>query len=123
MGHVLGNLLDNALSYTDRGGRITLSATAAGDTVTLTVADTGRGIPAEYLPHIFEKFSRIPGHSQGSGTGLGLAIAREIVQAHGGDISCTSQHGAGSEFRVRLHTTGSPLSVATGHELPSGGPS
>jgi signal transduction histidine kinase len=107
LGHVLGNLLDNALAYTDRGGRITLSATAEGGTVTLAVADTGRGIPPEHLPHLFEKFSRIPGQSQGSGTGLGLAIAREIVQAHGGDISCTSKLGEGSEFRVQLRATGS----------------
>ncbi len=109
MGHVLGNLLDNALAYTHRGGRITLSASAADNTVTLAVADTGRGIPAEHLPHLFEKFSHIPNQSQG--TGLGLSIAREIVQAHGGDISCSSKLGEGSEFRIRLHVADTPLSA------------
>ena len=61
-GLALGNLLDNALTYTDEGGRITLSASAVGeDRVRFTVADTGLGIPPEYLPHVFEKFFRVPG--------------------------------------------------------------
>ena len=102
LGHALGNLLDNALTYTERGGRITLAAAADGDRVTLTVADTGLGIPPEHLPHVFERFFRIPGRSQGSGTGLGLAIVREIVSAHGGTITCTSQPGEGTVFRITL---------------------
>jgi signal transduction histidine kinase len=102
LGHALGNLLDNALAYTERGGRITLAATSAADTVTLSVADTGRGIPPEYLPHLFEKFFRIPGQSQQSGTGLGLAIVREIVSAHGGSITCESRPGEGTVFRIQL---------------------
>ena len=90
------------VAYTDRGGRITLSAGTAGDTVTLTVADTGKGIPAEYLPHIYDKFFRIPGHSAEGGTGLGLAIVREIVTAHGGTIDCESQPGVGTVFHIHL---------------------
>ncbi|HWY86374.1 MAG TPA: ATP-binding protein [Gemmataceae bacterium] len=101
-GNALGNLLDNALTYTDRGGRITLSAGAAGDGVTLVVADTGCGIPPEHLGHVFEKFFRVPGQSRGSGTGLGLAIVQEIVTAHGGTISCASQPGVGTTFRINL---------------------
>ncbi len=102
LGNALGNLLDNALTYTDRGGRITLSARATADGVTLSVADTGVGIPPAYLPHVFEKFFRVPGQSRGSGTGLGLAIAHEIVIAHGGTITCESQPDAGTVFRLTL---------------------
>lgn len=100
--HALRNLLDNAIVYTDRGGKITLSAVADGDGVALSVSDTGCGIPPEYLPHIFEKFIRVPGQSRGSGTGLGLAIVREIVTAHGGTITCESEPGVGTTFRLRL---------------------
>jgi signal transduction histidine kinase len=100
--HALGNLLDNALRYTDRAGRITLSASADEGHVTLVVADTGLGIPPEHLPHVFERFFRIPGQSPGAGTGLGLAIVREIVSGHGGTITCESQPGAGTVFRIRL---------------------
>jgi PAS domain S-box-containing protein len=102
LGHALGNLLDNAVAYTERGGRITLSAAAEGDGVTLAVADTGLGIPPEHLPHVFERFFRIPGRGPGGGTGLGLAIVREIVTAHGGTIACASQPGQGTVFRITL---------------------
>jgi signal transduction histidine kinase len=68
----------------------------------LTVADNGQGIPLEFLPQVFEKFFRIPGRSKDKGTGLGLAIVREIVQAHGGAITCESKPGAGTTFRLLL---------------------
>jgi two-component system, NtrC family, sensor histidine kinase KinB len=102
LGHALGNLLDNALQYTDPGGRITLSATPAGDRVTLAVADTGLGIPPEHLPHVFDRFFRVPGRSREAGTGLGLAIVREIVQGHGGSVTCESRPGEGTVFRLSL---------------------
>jgi PAS domain S-box-containing protein len=102
LGHALRNLLDNALTYTDRGGRVTLSASADSDAVILSVADTGIGIPADHVPHVFEKFFRVPGQSRGTGTGLGLAIVNEIVAAHGGTITCESRPGAGTAFHVRL---------------------
>ena len=102
LGYALTNLLDNAVTYTDRGGRITLSASIADDGVLVTIADTGIGIAAQYLPHLFDRFFRIQGQSRGTGTGLGLAIVREIVTAHGGVISCESQPGAGTVFRIRL---------------------
>jgi signal transduction histidine kinase len=94
--------LDNALTYTDRGGRITLSAEAEENAVALTIADTGIGIPPEYLPRIFDRFFRVPDQSQGSGSGLGLAIVREIITAHGGTVSCSSTPGAGTVFRLTL---------------------
>jgi signal transduction histidine kinase len=100
--HALGNLLDNAVVYTDRGGRITLSAAQEDGRVTFRVADTGAGIAPEHLPHLFERFFRVPGQTRGTGTGLGLAIVREIVTAHGGSISCESQPGAGTVFRLTL---------------------
>ena len=102
LGHALSNLLDNALTYTDAGGKITLSAAAASWTVTLTVADTGCGIPPEHLPRVFDRFFRVPGQSRGSGTGLGLAIVREIVTAHGGSVSCQSEPGHGTTFTITL---------------------
>jgi signal transduction histidine kinase len=101
-GHALHNLLDNALRFTDRGGRILLKAQANLDTVTFTVADTGQGIPAEYLPRVFERFFRIPGRDKGGGTGLGLAIVREIVSAHGGTVTCESHLGEGTRFLIHL---------------------
>jgi signal transduction histidine kinase len=109
LGHALDNLLDNALYYTERGGRITLAAAADDGHVMLSVADTGLGIPGEYLPRVFERFFRVPEHGRHEGTGLGLAIVREIVQAHGGTITCESQPGVGTVFRIRLPAwTGTP---------------
>ena len=102
IGHALRNLLDNALTYTDAGGRIILSAEASSDAVIFSVSDTGTGIAPEYVPRIFEKFFRVPGQSRGIGTGLGLAIVHEIVLAHSGTITCESQPGVGTTFRVRL---------------------
>jgi signal transduction histidine kinase len=104
----LDNLLDNAVSYTERGGRITLSASAADGQVTLTVADTGLGIPPEHLPHVFDRFFRVPGRSRAGGTGLGLAIVREIVTAHGGTVACESRPGQGSIFRLTLPVWSEP---------------
>jgi signal transduction histidine kinase len=111
IGTALRNLVDNALAYTDSGGRITLAATATSEAVTLSVADTGIGIAAEYIPHIFEKFFRIRGQSRGSGTGLGLAIVHEIAVAHGGTITCDSQPGVGTTFYLTLP-------IATGDVSP-----
>jgi signal transduction histidine kinase len=102
LGTALQNLLGNALTYTDRGGRITLSARVDGELVTLAIADTGTGIPPEHVPHIFEKFFRVPGQSRGTSTGLGLAIVLEIVTAHGGSITCESAPGKGTAFRLSL---------------------
>ena len=103
LGHALDNLLDNALAYTNSGGRITLSArTFDAKTVRLSVADTGVGIPADHLPNVFNKFFRVPNQSVGHGTGLGLAIVREIVLAHGGQVRCESQVGKGTVFHLTL---------------------
>jgi two-component system, NtrC family, sensor histidine kinase KinB len=102
LGHALGNLLDNAIEHTERGGRIALAAHAEGNSVAMSITDTGAGISAEHLPHLFEKFFRVPGETQGTGTGLGLAIVQEIVAAHGGTIVCESRPGEGTVFRINL---------------------
>jgi signal transduction histidine kinase len=98
---VLNNLVDNALNWTDAGGRITLSAEPAGDgLLRLSVKDTGIGIPPEYRPYVFDKFFRVPG--RGHGTGLGLAIVQEIATAHRGSVSCESEPGKGSTFHLMI---------------------
>lgn len=103
LGQALNNLLDNAVTYTPVGGRITLSATQVdAERIRLSVADTGPGIPQDYLPHVFERFFRVPGQSDAQGTGLGLAIVREIAVAHGGEAACATSPGAGAVFHLTL---------------------
>jgi signal transduction histidine kinase len=94
------NLIANALKFTGDGGHVTVAVTLVGDAVEVSVRDTGRGIPADELPRVFERFYR--GSAAQPGTGLGLSIARNLVRLHGGDISVVSEVGRGSEFRVRL---------------------
>ncbi len=101
---VLTNLLDNALRYSDPGGRVEIWAGVRGEDLIITVSDTGRGIAADDLPHVFERFFR-GDHSRGrdtGGTGIGLAIAEHIVKAHGGRIGVVSESGRGSRFEVLL---------------------
>jgi two-component system, NtrC family, sensor histidine kinase KinB len=102
IGHVFGNLLSNALKYTDPGGQVTVSAAVEEGSVLFRVSDTGRGIPADLQPRIFEQFFRVPGQSGETGAGLGLAIAKEIVEAHSGTISVASTEGQGSMFAFTL---------------------
>jgi signal transduction histidine kinase len=102
---VIHNLLSNALRHTPPDGYITMTAHATGDMVEIRVRDTGSGIAAEHLPHIFERFYRAdPSRERASGgTGLGLAISRAIVEAHGGTISASSAgEGLGTEMIIRL---------------------
>jgi len=96
---VLGNLVGNAIRHTPAGGTIRIAGRLDGPWVELTVADTGRGIEPELLPHVFERFSR---SAITGGTGLGLAIARGIVELHGGTIAATSPPGEGTRIVVRL---------------------
>ncbi len=104
MKRVFQNLLSNALKFTPKGGRVELFAESNDTTVSVFVRDTGIGIPAEDLPHIFEKFYRVKDqpHLAIEGTGLGLPIAKEIVEQHGGEIRVSSVVGAGSTFQVIL---------------------
>ena len=97
---VITNLVVNAIRYTKQG-EIRINAARRGRYAAVSVADTGSGIPSEYLPHIFEKFVQVPGAPTG-GAGLGLAISRLIVEAHGGQISAQSELGQGATFTFTL---------------------
>ena len=107
---ILLNLLTNALDAVDKNGRVTVAAIPEGDSVLLTVTDTGHGIPVDDLKRIFEPFYTTKG--RGKGTGLGLAICRQLVAALGGTISVESQLGRGSTFFVRLPRSGPPTKTA-----------
>ncbi len=100
IGRVLNNLISNALRHTSAGGEIRVHAWRTGQGVEVSVRDTGEGIHAEDIPHIFESFYRgEKSRNRGTGgAGLGLAIARGVVRAHGGDIRVESQWGKGTQF-------------------------
>ena len=100
---VLIVLLDNAFKYTPEGGVVTLSACAEGDVVRVRVRDTGVGIPAADLPHVFDRFYKVDKSHHSKGTGLGLAIAYEIMKHLGEEMSVTSEPGRGSCFSFTLH--------------------
>ena len=108
---VLGNLLRNALRHTPEGGLIAVRTDQQGGRASVTVEDTGEGIPPDRLPHIFERFYRgdKARDRDSGGAGLGLAIVREFVEAMGGEVSVESTPGLGSRFSFRLPlATGSP---------------
>jgi PAS domain S-box-containing protein len=94
---VFENLIGNAIKFTDKGGSITVGARPRGGEVLFWVADTGAGIPAEHLAHVFERFWRM-GEAGRRGTGLGLPIAKGLIEAHGGRIWVESAPGRGSTF-------------------------
>ena len=98
---VLENLVSNAVKHTAAGGEIRIRADAANGEIRVAVADTGAGIPADNLPHLFDRFWQARGARRG-GAGLGLAIAKGIVEAHGGRIWVESTLGEGSTFRFSL---------------------
>ena len=105
LNQVLSNLVVNALRHTPAGGEIVLTASQQGHLVRITVADTGEGIAAEDLPFLFDRFwrgDRARTHNEGVGSGLGLAIARQLVQAHGGQIAVQSEVGRGTTFTIDL---------------------
>ncbi len=100
---VLSNLLANALRYTSRGGTVRVTATASDGHLRVEVRDTGPGIAAGALPHVFDRFYK---SDESRGAGLGLAIAKSLVVAHGGEISATSEPGQGTEMRFTLPVSG-----------------
>jgi heavy metal sensor kinase len=116
---VLGNLLDNAIRFTPPGGHLQLAvgADAPTDTVTLTVADTGIGIAAAHLGHVFERFYKVDAarshDDDGRSGGLGLPICKAIVERHGGAIAVASQPGSGTTVTVRLPPAAAPAVAAT----------
>jgi len=113
---VIVNLLGNALKFSDSGGEITMSAEVKDDEILVSVSDRGIGIPAEAIPHLFERFYQVDGSMtrSSSGSGLGLFISAQIVEAHGGRIWAESKLGKGSTFSFTL-----PLSPT---DYQGGGP-
>lgn len=99
---VVVNLLSNALRHTPGGGRITVRTGVRGDEAVLEVLDTGPGIAAEDLPHVFERFYRGRGAEAGPGSGIGLAVVAELVAAHGGAVEAANRPEGGAAFTVRL---------------------
>jgi two-component system sensor histidine kinase BaeS len=99
---VVTNLLGNALKFTPADGRVTVRTRQDGADAVLTVSDTGVGIPASELPHVFERFWRGRAAAGTSGSGIGLAIAAELARAHGGTLTADSQPGKGTTLTLRL---------------------
>ncbi|HMF76913.1 MAG TPA: ATP-binding protein [Bryobacteraceae bacterium] len=111
---VVTNLLSNAIKYTPGGGWVKACAELAGSNVRLIVEDSGVGIPADHVAHIFDRFYRVPDPNPEKGLGLGLSFVATIVRAHGGSIQVESEIGKGSRFEVLL-----PVGTAPGvHETP-----
>ena len=106
---VVNNLVSNAIRFTPGGGTVEVCANRDGNEVVVTVTDSGEGIAAEDLPHVFEQFYRVEqSRNRGTGgTGLGLTIVKSIVEAHGGKISISSQQGIGTVIEFRLPQDGS----------------
>jgi signal transduction histidine kinase len=101
---VLGNLIDNSLKFSPRGGTVTVTAQEQDGLVWVEVADTGPGIPKQDLPHVFQHFYRgaISESADQRGMGLGLSICKEIIEAHGGQIWATNRPGGGASFTFTL---------------------
>lgn len=95
---VFVNLVENALKFTPPGGKIRIGAEAEGEQVRIVLEDTGVGIAPQHLPHIFERFYKVNRSRRDSGTGLGLSIVKQLVEAHGGQITVESKEGEGCAF-------------------------
>jgi signal transduction histidine kinase len=104
LSRVLTNVLDNAARHTPRDGSIVLSAFNRGQIVVIQVEDSGSGIPAEHLPHVFDRFYRVDAsrERETGGTGLGLALVKAIVEAHHGALSIASEVGRGTTVTIEL---------------------
>lgn len=114
MRQALGNLVSNAIRHTPAEGTVTLSARHDGDVVVLTVTDTGQGIAADDLPHVFERFWRAEKSRsrRTGGSGLGLPIVRHLLAAHDGTAEARSEPGKGAEFTLRLPAAPAPAEVS-----------
>ncbi len=104
---VLNNLVSNAIRFTPRGGHVEVCAFREGDIVRISVSDSGEGIAAEDIPHVFDQFYRVEqSRNRGTGgAGLGLTIAKSIVEAHDGKITIQSKEGIGTTINVSLPQT------------------
>jgi len=102
VGMIAQNLVENAVKYNTRGGRIRVEARAVNGEVEMTIGNTGDGIPGERADQLFERFFRVRGGARVPGHGLGLSIARELARAHGGDVELVRSDESWTEMRVRL---------------------
>ena len=104
LSQVFYNVLENAIKYTPRGGRVAVRGRSVDDRITVEVEDTGFGIPPEHLPHVFKRFYRVEQSRNGDrgGSGLGLAIAQSAIEGHGGTISIKSTPGRGTVVSIEL---------------------
>ncbi len=106
---VLINLISNAIKYNREGGQVSVCVDVEGKHLRVQVKDTGRGIAADALPHLFEKFYRVPdAEGWAQGTGLGLSIVKQLIEAHGGRIEVESQVGVGTTMTILLPMSPSP---------------
>ena len=105
------NLIGNAVKFCKGGDRITVTSRTRGGSALIEISDTGPGITAEDLPHIFDPYYSASQKHQKTGTGLGLYIGKGIVEAHGGQIRCGSEPGLGTTFTVSLPLTATPAAV------------
>jgi two-component system sensor histidine kinase BaeS len=99
---VIGNVVANAVRHCRAGDTILVSVRTSGESGVLEVSDTGPGIPAEALPHIFDRFYRADESGAGTGSGIGLAVVRALTLAHGGQVELASEEGGGTIVTVRL---------------------
>jgi len=100
---ILKNLLSNALKYSPGGSEVRLGATSRGGRVEISVEDDGPGIPEDALPHVFERYYRVPGRTRAvRGLGLGLALVKSLADAHAGSVRAERAHSGGSRFTVTL---------------------
>jgi signal transduction histidine kinase len=104
LSQVLDNFISNAIKFTPSGGRVTVETSVENGEVVVRIRDTGVGIPADELPRLFERFFRTSSATTQAvqGTGLGLAIAKAIVEGHGGQVTVTSEEGAGTTFQFAM---------------------
>ena len=109
---VLGNLLENAIQHTPRGGQVRIEMAAEPELVRIRVIDTGCGIAPEHLPHIFERFFSVRDRGDRGHTGLGLAIVKRIVELHSQGVSILSKPGTGTTVEFTLQRTSAPIVTA-----------
>jgi two-component system, NtrC family, sensor histidine kinase KinB len=112
---VMANLVTNAVRHTPRSGEIHVTVAQRDGYIDCTVADTGSGIPPQYLPRIFDKFVQVPNAPAG-GAGLGLAISKHIIEAHGGQINVRSELGRGTTFTFTLPVPSHPADISAARQ-------